>query len=272
MTDSERANAPRIELNWTTSKTIGGISEIAVLAPIRFGCAPGERRTYEECLASTIQNLAERHQQGLPTELGRIPTIHFGRMIIIRPEQYLLYSALPPNVVGYYRDGELRDGGGGIPVPIDYYLEESRNPPPKLRSFLLTLVEFDGELKAYMRDVAAFLARDFDRVFENCEGFPGTRNFEQFWLWIKRYQINTNLFYAPYSNLSTVRIKQLEDFKRRFDALVARIYSPAGARERSVEELFDEFLRQSEQYPRNFPTPGGIFESGQELKGGDENG
>ena len=254
MIDSERANAPRIELNWAASKTIGGISEIAVLAPIRLGCPPGERRTYEECTASVIQNLADRHQQGLPTELGRIPTIHFGRMIIIRPEQYLLYSALP-GVVDYYPDGKLSDGGG-IPVPIDDYLDGSRKPPPKLRSFLLTLVEFDGELKAYMRDIAAFLARDFDRVFENCEDFPGTRNFEQFWLWIKRYQINTNLFYAPYSNLSTVRIRQLEDFKRRFDALVARIYSPARARERSVE-----FLRQSEQYARNFPTPGGIFET-----------
>jgi hypothetical protein len=271
MIDSERANAPRIELNWAASKTIGAISEIAVLAPIRLGLAPGERRTYEECLAWVIQNLADRHQQGLPTELGRIPTIHFGRMIIIRPEQYLLYSALPPGVVDYYPDGKLKDGGG-IPVPIDDYLEGSRKPPPKLRSFLLTLVEFDGELKAYMRDVAAFLARDFDRVFDNCEGFPGTRNFEQFWLWIKRYQINTNLFYAPYSNLSRVRIKQLEDFKRRFDGLVARIYSPAGARERSVEELFEEFLRQSEQYPRNFPTPGGIFENRQELREGNENG
>jgi hypothetical protein len=302
MIDSERANAPRIELNWAASKSIGGISEIAVLAPIRLGCPPGERRTYEECTASAIQNLADRHQQGLPTELSRIPAIHFGRMIIIRPEQYLLYSDLP-GFVDYYPDGKLSDGGG-IPAPIDDYLDRSRKlaagadlsmlegtikeyadalkakgeeaanrmlfeqirrfsqvPPPKLRSFLLTLVEFDGELKAYMRDIAEFLARDFDRVFENCEGFPGTRNFEQFWLWIRRYQINTNLFYAPYSNLSTVRIKQLEDFKRRFDALVARIYSPPRARERSVEELFDEFLRQSEQYARNFPTPGGIFET-----------
>jgi hypothetical protein len=258
MTDSERANAPRIKLNWAASKTVGGISEIAVLAPIRLGCPPGERRTYEECTASAIQNLADRHQQGLPTELGRIPAIHFGRMIIIRPEQYLLYSDL--SGVDYYPDGKLSDGGG-IPVPIDDYLDGSRKPPPKLRSFLLTLVEFDGELKVYMRDIAAFLARDFDRIFENCEEFPGTRNFEQFWRWIRRYQINTNLFYAPYSNLSTVRIKQLEDFKRRFDALVARIYSPAGARERSVEELFDEFLQHNAQYARNFPTPGGIFET-----------
>jgi len=258
MINSESENASRAGLNWANSKTAGGISEIAVLSPIRRGCPPGERRSYEESVAAAIQNLADRHQQGLPTELSRIPAIHFGRMIIIRPEQYLLYSDLCG--IDYYPDGKRGDGGG-IPVPIDDYLEGSRKPPPKLRSFLLTLVEFDGDLKAYMRDIAEFLARDFDRVFENCEDFPGTRNFELFWLWIRRYQINTNLFYAPYSNLSTVRIKQLEDFKRRFDALVARIYSPARARERSFEELFDEFLQQSAQYARNFPTPGGLFET-----------
>jgi hypothetical protein len=317
-------------LNWADSKTIGGVSEIAVLAPERLGCAPGERRTYEECVAFAIQNLADRHRQGLPTELGRIPAIHFGRMMIIRPEQYLLYSDLRD--VKYYdsestKDSEseranesdsdcnddadhdpdndsqaenandvgsesgsddatkltddpdcdntddqdahcTKDQKGArtkanflrIPQPIDDY-ERGQRPQPILRSFLLTLVEFDGELKAYMHDVAEFLARDFDIIFQNCEDFPGTANFERFWLWIRRYQINTNLFYAPYSNLSTVRIKQLEDFKRRFDALVARIYSPAGTRVRSVDALFEEFLRESRQYASNFPTPGGIFET-----------
>jgi hypothetical protein len=259
MTSGEGGETPRRILDWAESKTIGGVSEIAVLSPIRHGCAPGERRTYEECVASAIQNLADRHRQGLPTELGRIPAIHFGRMIIIRPEQYLLYSDLRD--VNYYRNSERSDGGGRVPEPIDDYLERGKGPPPKLRSFLLTLVEFDGELKTYMRDVAEFLARDFDRIFENCEDYPGTRNFESFWLWIRRYQINTNLFYAPYSNLSTVRIKQLEDFRRRFDALVARIYSPAGTRVKSVDELFDDFVRSSGQYPGNFPTPGGIFET-----------
>lgn len=262
MTDSESAKASRTELNWAASKSIGGISEIAVLSPIRRGCVPGERRTYEERLAFAIDNLADRHRQGLPTELGRIPGIHFGRMIIIRPEQYLLYSDI--NGVDYYPPDERSNTViGRIPLPIDDYVEQQpqKADPPKLCSFLLTLVEFDGDLKIYMRDVAEFLAGDFDRVFENCEDYPTTQNFEPFWRWIKRYQINTNLFYAPYSNLSVARIKQLEDFKRRFDALVARIYSPAGARMRSVEELFDEFLRQSQQYAHNFPTPGGIFET-----------
>src|ERR1700693_1693319 len=262
MIDSESAKTPRTELNWAASKTIGGISEIAVLSPIRRGCVPGERRTYEERLAFAIDNLADRHRQGLPTELGRIPSIHFGRMIIIRPEQYLLYSDI--NGVDYYSPDERSNTANGrIPRPIADYIdqEQQKADPLKLRSFLLTLVEFDGVLKIYMRDVAEFLAGDFDKVFENCEDYPTTLNFEHFWLWIKRYQINTNLLYAPYANLSVARIKQLEDFKRRFDALVARIYSPAGARMRSVEELFDEFLRQSQQYAHNFPTPGGIFET-----------
>jgi hypothetical protein len=259
MSTSSPGEMPRKILDWAKSKTVGGVSEIAVLVPVRRGCPPGERRSYEECLAAAIQNLADRHLQGLPNELNRIPAIHFGRMIIIRPEQYLLYSDLSD--VAYYADSEKTNlAGGKIPKPIDDYLEgESR--PAKARSFLLTLVEFDGDLKVYMHDIAEFLARDFDKIFVNCEDFPGTSKFEQFWLWIKRYQINTNLFYAPYSNLSTARIKQLEDFKRRFDALVARIYSPEGTRARSVEELFDEFLRHSEQYARNFPSPAGLFET-----------
>ena len=263
--------APRRHLNWATSKSVGGITEIAVFAPVKKGCVPGERRTYEERLLSVIENLENRHRQGLPTELGRIPAIHFGRLIIIRPEQYLLYSKVYG--VDYYQEnGGTRPSPGSpadgrVPKPIDDYVEEppaqgsEPRSPPELRSFLLTLVEFDGDLKVYMRDIAKFLARDFDHVFENCEDYPTTRNFERFWLWVRRYQINTTLFYAPCSNLSMVRIKQLEDFKRRFDAFVARVWSPQGPRVSAIEELFGEFLRSNQQYPRNFPTPGGTFET-----------
>jgi len=252
----DSSDASRSKLSWATSKTIGGVSEIAVLAPIKTGCFPGEQRSYEERLAEAIQNLADRHQLGLPTELGKISSIHFGRMIIIRPEQYLLYSKL--DGVSYQEGSET--AAGGVPERIDDYIDLSeKGDRPKVRSFLLTLVEFDGDVKAYMRDVAEFLARDFDRIFENCEGYPTTRDFEVFWLWIRRYQINTNLFYAPYSNLSTVRIKQLEEFKRRFDAFVAQVYSPNGQRMKPVDELFEQFLRDNQRYARDFPTPSGIF-------------
>ncbi len=122
----DSSSASRSKLSWATSKTIGGISEIAVLAPIRTGCFPGEQRTYEERLAEAIQNLADRHQQGFPTELGKISSIHFGRMIIIRPEQYLLYSDLEE--VSYFEG--TKTAAGGVPQKINDYIDRAGKRGP----------------------------------------------------------------------------------------------------------------------------------------------
>ncbi|HEX6374416.1 MAG TPA: hypothetical protein VFZ91_01715, partial [Allosphingosinicella sp.] len=237
-----------------------------------------------------IANLAKRHQQGIPTDLDKVSSIHFGRMIIIRPEQYLLLSEsaadlpeaagdrpggadgrLPP--AGEAERPEAWDGFSSayIPEPVDDDFEEIRarsvrgrqpipsRPRSRPRSWLLTLVEFDGELKSYMREIAYFLGPEFDRIFDNCDFYPRTANFEKFWLWIRTFQINTDLFYATYRDLSVVRIRQLEAFKRRFDAFVARVRSPTGPIVRSMDEMFDEFLRENQQYASGFPAPGGTY-------------
>jgi hypothetical protein len=260
---------PHPMLQWPSSKVIGRTSEIAVMTPIRLGCVAGERRTYEERAVAVIGNLAAQHESGLPTVLSAIPAIHFGRVIVIRPEQYLLDSEVPG--VDYYpktafdQSGNALGPAGGVPRPIDDYVEKTASGgakpslPFKLRSFLVTLVEFDGDLKVYFRDIAVFLARSFDLIFENCEEYPGTADFERFWLWIRRYQINTQLFYATYGGLSVVRIKQLESFKRRFDAFVARVRSPTGERVGSMDELFDDFLRENQQIADDFPARGGTY-------------
>jgi hypothetical protein len=287
-------------LNWANSQTIGGVSEIAVMAPIINGRIPNERRTYEERLRFAIDNLAGRVKQGIPTELDKVATIHFGRMIIIRPEQYLVYSDVEGVNYDGSRRGVLKAPGLQIPDAIDPYCEFGPDPPqgvgqqpspgsdqggstqagqgegapvakgmvgekkPEFRSWLLTLVEFDGDLRTYFRDIAQFLGSDFDTIFRNCQDFPGTGNFETFWAWIRRYQIETGLFYPRYRDLSVVRIKQLQDFKRRFDAFVAKVRSPTGPLVRSMDELFDEFLRKSQQYASDFPAPGGTFKPGED--------
>jgi hypothetical protein len=282
---------PRKLLNWANSQTIGGVSEIAVMAPVKTGLIPGERRTFEERLRFAIANLAGRVKQGIPTELDKVPIIHFGRMMIIRPEQYLVYSSVDGVDYEGGRQGLLKVPGLQIPKMIDAYHEieevESASVPGvgqepnkeggpvankmvgdaataklEFRSWLLTLVEFDGDLRTYFRDVAQFLSSDFDSIFCNCEDFQSTRDFEGFWAWIRRYQIETDLFYPRYRDLSVTRIKQLQDFKRRFDEFVAKVRSPTGPNVRSMDELFDEFLRKTQQYARDFPTAGGIFKPG----------
>ncbi|MBI2739199.1 MAG: hypothetical protein HYX38_21985 [Rhodospirillales bacterium] len=247
--------SPSTPLKWVKSKTTGQVSEIAVLAPIKLGRVPGERRTYEERLRFSIDNLTARVQQGIPIELDRIRTIHFGRMIIIRPEQFLVYSDVP---------GVVYDevGGRKIPKPFDdYFPLETGGKSPTIHSWLLTLVEFDGDIRVYFRDIAQFIAEDFDMLFRNCEDFDTTRNFEGFWSWIKRYQIDTNLFYSRYGDLSVVRIKQLQDFKRRFDEFVAEVRPANGSRVKSLDDLFDQFLARTQQYAGDFPTGGGVYKS-----------
>lgn len=251
--------------DWAESNSVGGITEVAVLAPIRRGCVPGERRTYEERAQAVIANLASRVKQGLPNELNLVPSIHFGRVMLLRPEQYLLGSAVPD--VAYEQDApRTRQGSSlGIPKPMDEYVEDGNDtidtekPDLRLRSFLLTTVEFDGDLRVYFRDISVQLGKRFNLIFENCEDFPGTGNFEEFWLWIRRYQVRTQLFYAANPDLSVARIKQLEAFKRNFDLFVAGVRGPGARRGRAMDELFDEFLRENLQFSEGFPYPSGVF-------------
>lgn len=255
----------RKPLNWADSTMVGQVSEIAVLSPIKRGRIPGERRTYEERLRFQIANLQGRVEQGLPTELDRVQEIHFGRMIIIRPEQFLVYSNLAG--ITYYRP--TLGSGRQIPEPIDEYFEISADgtpvpAPPEVRSWLLTLVEFDGDLRSYFKDIAQFLGDLFDKIFTNCEDFTTTADFEAFWTWIRRYQIDASLFLPRYGDLSVVRIKELQDFKQRFDAFVAKVRSPAGRKVDRMDELFDEFLRETQQHGSGFPSSGGLYRTDEE--------
>ena len=233
-------------LNWMKSKSVGGVTEIGVMSPIRPGRIPGERRTYEERLRMAMRSVQRRADAGTPTELNRILTIHFGRMLIVRPEHYLLKSGVELPADPY---AEL--GGDGKP--------EASNQTPVYRSWLLTMVVFDGDLKVYFRDIAEFLGESFDRIFENCEDFPDVGNFEAFWSWIKRYQISADLFHAAYPDLTVPRIKYLEEFKRRFDLFVETVRTPDGRKVDDMNDMFDAFLKDTQQYGVNFPAPGGVY-------------
>jgi hypothetical protein len=268
-------------LNLARSRWAGRISELAVMTPIIPGRIPGERRTYEERLRSVLASLADRGEAGLPTPLSKIPTFHFARVMIIRPEHYLTHSRL--NLPDFYYPDPARDGhdqqrqtqphnendARRIPRPLDQYEEippdtamarmTAGENPNGFRSWLMTLVIFDGDPQVYLREIATFIENDFDSVFENCEDFPYTRNFEQFWAWVRRFQIRQDVFYTPYPHLSVARIKQLEAFKERFDAFVATVRSPTGKKVENMDALFDQFLLDNQQIAADFPTAAGVY-------------
>ena len=126
----------------------------------------------------------------------------------------------------------------------------------------MIVVFFDGDIKPYFKDISIFTATKFDQVLENCEDYPplGCEDFENFWNWVRRYQVPVDLFLCRYPTVTAVRIRQLEEFKRRFDAFVMRVRRPGRDRPHNLDDLFDVFLRENEEYAPNFPTAGGVFE------------
>ena len=254
--------------NWPVSQSLGRMTEITVLAPIRKGLVPGERWTYEENVRTRLDNVAGRVAKGIPVDLAAVPSIHIGRVTVIRPEHYLLYSDVE-GVEYQEPDEDSGEGGKGasgtflgrkVPVQIDAYAQARirGGARPLLSSFLLVQVAFDGDIEAYFRDIAVFVD-EFDSIFENCEEYPSSRDFGKFWAWVKRYKLRPDLFYTLNPDTSAVRIRELERFKRRFDAFVASVRTPEGYTVESLEDAFDRFLRANAQIAEGFPAPGGTF-------------
>ena len=115
---------------------------------------------------------------------------------------------------------------------------------------------FDGDLHTYFKDIAVFTNTRFDEVFQNCEDYPtgGARDFEGFWNWIRRYQVQVDLFWPRYPDLSAPRILQLAAFKRRFDAFVARVRPADGASVKGLDALSTNSCARTSNTRRTFPV------------------
>jgi hypothetical protein len=90
---------------------------------------------------------------------------------------------------------------------------------------LLFTSAFDGEMKHYFRNFALNLTEDIDRVWGNCQGYPGARDFDRLWQYVKQHQVETRAFYNAYRTLTVPEIKKLEEFKTGkdgFDSVIRR--------------------------------------------------
>jgi hypothetical protein len=217
---------------WVDSKTVGGVSEVTLLTPIKKGTVPGETRTYEQRLNDELGSVQRRVAAGIPTPIGRIPSIHFARWLIVVPAHYLFY-----------------DAGGRVPG----YL---------YTSWLLFTSNFDGDMQTYLRDFGVFLAEDVDRIWGNCEGYPpeGARSFDAYWAYAKKHQLTTQAFYNAYPGLSVPRIRELATFRQLFDQFVAETRRRDGSSIEDLPAAFDRFLRRTGAFPQHFPAAGGTYD------------
>ena len=246
------------------------------MTPIRRGLIPGEIRTYEERLRYALKSLKDRAANGIPTPIGQIPTIHYARWFIIRPEQYLRFS----NLTGLTAPDPNHPFATSSRVPSlpetmvkrqdANYVElsddtDAPDPDPILPSWLVFTSNFDGDLKAYIREFSSDLASDLDLIWSNCEGYPdgGAADFETFWDYIQSFQVEVGAFFAAYPDLTTPRIQQLAAFKEAFDAFVARTRQADGNSVTTIAREFDAFIRLHQAYTTGFPDAGGLYDTEQ---------
>jgi hypothetical protein len=229
---------------WARSLFVNGVSEFLLLSPIRLGRIPGERRTYLQRVEDVFNSLASRMEAGLPTPLTTIPTIHFARWALIRPEQLNREESIDTA-----KPKSKRIASKGAAEPKEEH------------TWLLTAVVFDGEASVYSRELASSIGDQLDGIFGNCEGYPANgaaNDSEGLWNWFRRYQLPTTVFHASHQ-LSVVRLRMLETFKARFDDFVASVLTPQGVAIGDVHVALKEFLRKNQQFAAGFPASGGTY-------------
>ena len=180
------------ETIYPRSKTVGVVTEVTLITPIKAGRVEGEYRTYRKRLKDVLDDVQRREVLGLPTPVGLIRQIHFARWVIID-----------------------RPGSAGD---------------------LLFTSNFDGEMKSYFRSFALQLTGDIDAVWENCEGYPGAKDFDRLWQYVKQHQIDTATFYCAYPKLTLPQILHLQALKQGFDHFV-RETAAAAPQAESVQEV-----------------------------------
>jgi hypothetical protein len=244
-------------LKWVTSKSVGGVGEVTLFTPIKKGLVPGQLLTYEQRLYVELQRVQQRVDQGIPTPVGHLPTIHFARWLILRPDQYL-----------YCDKDQLYCDGDAV-----FHAQEARSHDASVRrvkvdfctltSWLFFTSNFDGDMKTYLRDFSVALGEDVDRIWGNCEDYPpgGSKDFDAYWAYAKRYQLTTDAFSNAYPGLSVPRIRQLKIFKDLFDAFVARTRGPDGRSIAGLAEAFDRFIAETATIPGGFPNADGVYEN-----------
>ena len=157
---------------------------------------------------------------GVASEVTLITPIKEGRV----EGEYRTYRERLEEVLDDVQERELQ----GLPTPVGllrqiHFARWVILDVPGRAGNLLFTSNFDGEMKLYFRNFALELTSDIDRVWGNCEGYPGAHDFDRLWRYVKEHQIETSLFYCAYPNLTMPQILRLDGLRKGFDEFVGKV-------------------------------------------------
>ncbi len=86
------------------------------------------------------------------------------------------------------------------------------------QAYLLFTADFDGSLEEWSAVVAERIGADVDRVFEHCEGYPGSREGRAFLDFISEHRIEVGFSVVSY-RATVAAIRQSLELRRRLREL-----------------------------------------------------
>jgi len=139
---------------------------LIILSPVR--------KDKLETLDMRLSVIREKLQKGTETEFRKVPTLHYGRWVILSRDSF--------------RDEPA--------VPVGIRLIFSTN--------------FDGDKDNHLNELVTNLTKYFDDIYECCEGYPepGARTTESRKNYLEKYSIKTSAFYNGAPGRSVQQIHQ----------------------------------------------------------------
>jgi hypothetical protein len=112
-------------------------------------------------LDKTLTVIRENLQQGIETEFKKVPTLHYGRFVILSRESFRDEPAIP------------------------------------VTTRLIFSTNFDGGKQEHLTQLVTQLTKYIDDIYECCEDYPepGARRTESRKNYLKKYSINTSAFF-----------------------------------------------------------------------------
>ncbi len=172
-----------------SSIELGGIANLAVLAPIKAGFVDGfETITYLDRLRRLLKAMHSSRQNVRESELRKpVFADAIGRFGIIHSFRYAIVPPFPETVTA---------ADPGI-------------------SRLSLNVSFDGAWEPYMRVIYRDIGTLLDALFCHCVGYPGATRatFDDYCRWVRSYEIDGGIFYTD-SSLSMGDGRYLSEVER----------------------------------------------------------
>jgi hypothetical protein len=124
---------------------------------------------------------------------------------------------------------------------------------------LLFTSNYDGQLDGYLKAFSVVAAEGLDLVWHNCEGYPGSADFDRFRRWVYDHKVETTAFYSAYPDVTVRDVLWMKEFQGLYQRFVRDLQERPNDFGSLFARLQTEALSLGRSEPLGEPVAAGPF-------------